>query len=956
MLLSPSNARSWSPRLKYIIFDEIHSIGQAEDGVVWEQLLLLAPCPIIALSATVGNPGQFNSWLKSTQESIGNELTMISHPHRYSDLRKFIYTPPKKFAFNGLVERGSFATLGLDGLTGLAFMHPVASLVNKSRGIPNDLSLEARDCLSLWQVMARRQTKDFKVPSELDPVEALPETIRKADIIVWEKGLKDLLRKWMNDGASPFDNVVEDLSKSIEQSGEDVQLSRRDGFDAEGDNLATVDPDSLKETTLPLLCKLNERNALPAILFNYDRHHCEVICHSVLDQLVAAEEKWKQRSAVWKAKLDQWEQWKKNKAKMAGKKPLKAASKKKGKNEDDDPMSKADQIQDAASSGVDPWASFNPDDPIEGFHFAARHKSEKAELDTWFVQLGRRGVQSWLMDALSRGIGVHHAGMNRKYRQVVEMLFRKGFLRVVIATGTLALGINMPCATVVFSGDSIFLTALNFRQAAGRAGRRGFDLLGNVVFQNISKSKVCRLLSSRLPDLNGHFPITTTLVLRLFMLLHESDDAPYAAKAINSLLSQPRLYLDGSAFREQVLHHLRFSIEYLRRQSLLSSQGAPINFAGLTSHLYYTENSSFALNALIKEGYFHELCADINEKQSSVLRTLMVVMAHIFGRRPCREADQEYLEAVVKPSSSIVFLPELPRQASKILSRHNKETLETFTTYVETFVDQHITEPDTKLPLTGLSFGSTDTQTLSLPSFPQLPPTKVRSAFVALSGHGDNFSSIPDLCRTARGGVFLEEAVIPHLDVYPEESKTPLNAYLYDFYMHGNVEPLEKANGIRRSDVWFLLNDFSMVLATVIASLASFMKLPDSDVSMDMLVGVGDQSNTLQDDIFAAETVVGSEDDASSIASTLVDRGKTISEASLRPAKAPAKKKVKEEWDESDEDEAGDGSGSDWEETEKNAATGARTVDEMEEGFLKVYKAMTLLQKEFNEKFYAMWA
>ena len=532
------------------------------------------------------------------------------------------------------------------------------------------------------------------------------------------------------------------------------------------------------------------------------------------------------------------------------------------------------------------------------------------------------------------------------------MLFRKGFLRVVIATGTLALGINMPCATVVFSGDSIFLTALNFRQAAGRAGRRGFDLLGNVVFQNITKGKVCRLLSSRLPDLNGHFPITTTLVLRLFTLLHESGDAPYAVKAINSLLSQPRLYLDGSAFREQVLHHLRFSIEYLRRQSLLSSQGAPINFAGLTSHLYYTENSSFALNALIKEGFFHEVCADINEKQSSVLRELMIVMAHLFGRRPCREADQEYLEAVIKPSSSIVFLPELPYRASKILQRHNKETLQTFTTYVETFVEQHITEPDTKLPLTGLSFGATDS-TPNISSLPLLPPTKVRSAFVALSGHGDNFSSIPELCRTARGGVFLEEAVIPHLDVFPDESKIPLNAYLYDFFMHGNVDPLEKANGIRKSDVWFLLNDFSMVLATITASLASFLKLSDTDVSMDMLSGAMDQSNTQQDDIFAADTVVGSDDDASSVA-TLVDRGKTIAPASLTPAKAPTKKKVAESWDASG-DEGEDGSEDD-DADGPAAEVGARTVDEMEEGFLKVYKAMTLLQKEFNDKFFAMWA
>lgn len=131
MLLAPSNANSWSRRVKRIIFDEIHSIGQAEDGVVWEQLLLLAPCPIIALSATVGNPEEFNNWIASTQKSIGISLTMVQHHQRYSDLRKFIYKPPKKFLFKNLAERPVLAPLGLDGATGLAFMHPVASLVNR---------------------------------------------------------------------------------------------------------------------------------------------------------------------------------------------------------------------------------------------------------------------------------------------------------------------------------------------------------------------------------------------------------------------------------------------------------------------------------------------------------------------------------------------------------------------------------------------------------------------------------------------------------------------------------------------------------------------------------------------------------------------------------------------------------------------------------------------------------
>jgi superfamily II RNA helicase len=957
MLLSPSNARTWSPRLRYIIFDEIHSIGQAEDGVVWEQLLLLAPCPIIALSATVGNPGQFSSWLSSTQGSLGNELTMIQHPHRYSDLRKFVYSPPKKLAFHGLSESTIFGTLGLDGLEGLQFMHPIASLINRSRGMPDDLSLEARDCLLLWRAMSRHQTTAFPVTSDLDPKVALPAAIRKADVIEWETDLKELLRKWMSDDASPFEKVVDELSNPASAQAEVSQISSRYAIEEGADGFADVNADSLTDTTLPLLCRLNERNALPAIFFNYDRGGCEGICLSLLTKLKAAEDGWKKHSPIWAKKLAEWESWKKTQAKMAAKKPAKPAAKKKGnKDPDEETTTKADQVQDTANTEANPLASFNPDDPIDGFHFAARHKQEQSELSIWLRQLRKRGVQPFLMDALSRGIGVHHAGMNRKYRQVVEMLFRKGYLRVVIATGTLALGINMPCATVVFSGDSIFLTALNFRQAAGRAGRRGFDLLGNVVFQNMSYAKVCRLLSSRLPDLNGHFPITTTLVLRLFMLLQESDDAPYAVRAINSLLSQPRLYLDGSAFREQVLHHLRFSIEYLRRQSLLSAQGAPINFAGLTSHLYYTENSSFALNALIKEGYFHRLCADINDKESSVLRELMVAMAHLFGRRPCKEADQEYLEDVVKRSSSIVFLPRLPESASNILRRHNKETLDIFTTYVDTFVDQHIKDEDCRLPLTELEFKGTKSSTNSaIQDLGFLPPTKVRSAFVALSGHGDTFSTISDLCHTARGGVFLEEAVIPHLDVYPDEASTPLNAYLYDFYMHGDVEPLEKANGIRKADVWFLLNDFSMVLATITTSLANFLKLPDSDISMIDIIGEGDQANNKEDDMFAADTVVGTDDDASSTTTLVSERGKAVAAASVT-TKAPStkKKKTLDSWDDEEEDDNDDddaetnGLGSEGMET--------RTVDEMERGFLNVYKAFSLLKKDFDEKFHAMWA
>lgn len=419
MLLSPNNARGWSNQVKTIIFDEIHSIGNAEDGVVWEQLLLLAPCPIIALSATVGNPEQFSSWLASTQKVAGRQLTMIKHPHRYSDLRKFIFHPPKRFTFSGLPQKTSFATLGLDSLEHLSFIHPVASLVNKSRGIPDDLSLEARDCLSLWHAMIKFQTPDFPVDSSLRPGTPVAKIVRKADVIQWEARLKGLLKIWMRDDASPFDEVVEYLGKSMYDGVHpEHQISSYTAADLHISEAVDVDKENILDTTLPLICRLYERDSLPALFFNYDRSKCEQICQVLISQLKAAETQWKAKSPAWKKKLSDWEQWKLEQAKLAGKKAPKIVSKSKRKDDEDDPGSKLDRMQDAASVDTSLFASFDPEAPLDGFHFAVKHKVESSELSRYFWEMKKRRLPDWLMEGLRRGIGVHHAGMNRKYRQV----------------------------------------------------------------------------------------------------------------------------------------------------------------------------------------------------------------------------------------------------------------------------------------------------------------------------------------------------------------------------------------------------------------------------------------------------------------------------------------------------------------------------------------------------------
>ncbi|MFD2303875.1 DEAD/DEAH box helicase [Roseibacillus ishigakijimensis] len=91
---------------------------------------------------------------------------------------------------------------------------------------------------------------------------------------------------------------------------------------------------------------------------------------------------------------------------------------------------------------------------------------------------------------LRHGVGLHHAGLLPKYRLLVEKLTQRGLLKVICGTDTLGVGVNVPIRTVVFTqlckydgkGTGI-LPVRDFKQIAGRAGRRGFDDIGYVIAQ-----------------------------------------------------------------------------------------------------------------------------------------------------------------------------------------------------------------------------------------------------------------------------------------------------------------------------------------------------------------------------------------------------------------------------------------------------------------------------------------
>jgi ATP-dependent RNA helicase HelY len=132
---------------------------------------------------------------------------------------------------------------------------------------------------------------------------------------------------------------------------------------------------------------------------------------------------------------------------------------------------------------------------------------------------------SIFVDALMAGIAAHHAGMLPVFKETVEELFEAGLVKVVFATETLSLGINMPAKSVViedlwkFQGERHeFLTPGEYTQLTGRAGRRGIDELGHaiVVFQRqVPFERVAALASTRTYELVSSFRPSYNMAVNL---------------------------------------------------------------------------------------------------------------------------------------------------------------------------------------------------------------------------------------------------------------------------------------------------------------------------------------------------------------------------------------------------------------------------------------------------------
>ncbi len=180
------------------------------------------------------------------------------------------------------------------------------------------------------------------------------------------------------------------------------------------------------------------------------------------------------------------------------------------------------------------------------------------------------------LDGLERGFASHHAGMLPTFKETVEELFQQGLVKMVFATETLALGINMPARTVVleklvkWNGEThADVTPGEYTQLTGRAGRRGIDVEGNAVVvwhQGFDPSALAGLASTRTYPLRSSFTPSYNMAVNLVgsvghhaarELLETSFAQFQADRAVVGLAKQVRKQENAiEGYREAMICHL----------------------------------------------------------------------------------------------------------------------------------------------------------------------------------------------------------------------------------------------------------------------------------------------------------------------------------------------------------------------------------------------------------------
>jgi superfamily II RNA helicase len=423
------------------------------------------------------------------------KVNLVVYKDRHSDLRKFVYC-----------EDGQ-----LHNVHPYAYLHE--KLVTRRQRIPENISLspvEVRDLYSAMKSVCPQDPQLRELNPEIFFSACTSGFISRNMVREFETELKKLLEKWTFKDSEAFKSVVSQLNSVSSSIG------------------CVSEMNFIGNNFIKFILRLQKENMLPAIVFSYDR--------LLVNYLFSETTKYYEEVA---------KQYEANKVTSQTKSCIQKSERSKEAKvfEGDFVVRKRGHCRNNKYE-----ASLNllhtGDVKFTGLKNAGFQDQKIVQyVEKRLMRVGHK-KNGYFCCGLRNGLGMHFGGMSQVERSAVEMLFRMRMLNLVFATGTLALGIHMPCKTVAVVGDSRFLNSLEFQQMSGRAGRRGFDTVGNVVFMGLNERKIRRLLTDRLPKMVGNFPLSVSMVLRVLLMVSDiTSGGAHSDKVTRDALSRYVLVL-----------------------------------------------------------------------------------------------------------------------------------------------------------------------------------------------------------------------------------------------------------------------------------------------------------------------------------------------------------------------------------------------------------------------------
>ena len=499
-----------------IVYDEVHNLNYNE-GDSYERIIKLLNCNFLALSATIVNNDDIIKWWSKCHTNL--QIKSVTYKDRFINIQRYLWD------FKEIKK-----------------IHPLACFNKESfkQGGFN-ISFTPWDCYSIWKSLEKYDLAKHK---EIDPEVVFQDTYRLK--LNDSKDYEELVKKnlyGLND--DKIDEMLNDYYM------EDIPI--RESFNP-----------------LELCLKLKKKKMDPAIIFNTNPLYCLQIFKMLVENSEKEEEEKypfhyidlqfkhslfldyiKRRNSFErsvkidnkidklmkfdKTELDKFyaaitENYKKNLAKLDPKnKPL-----------DKTIANNLTRIyeKDLESTSIIPRDIFEKN---ENYCFNAIPMKAEEIKDIKKKISNKLGIKvqytNILLQGLKRGIGIYTKNLPDVYLRIVQALAQKRELGIVISDDSLALGINMPFKSAVMLGwkDCNSFDDLIYQQMIGRAGRRGMDCEGNVIYANINW-KV--LMKSNIKKIIGH---TSTIPKNYSILSQINSEIDYTPVYDNILNKQVQL-------------------------------------------------------------------------------------------------------------------------------------------------------------------------------------------------------------------------------------------------------------------------------------------------------------------------------------------------------------------------------------------------------------------------------